>query len=152
MHACYIRNVSIDIARYIPEFALMLRPNRRKRGQDGDDEEHPFFIPRPPKGASNPGHLPVRMWAIIMLLESVFKVHRNFDVADLFAGKCAVSKAYLRKGLSPVALDFSLDPRDVPWTAWPAARVGDDSTQQLGFKWIIITSSRKPIGLLKNQF
>ena len=98
---------------------LHLRPNRRKRCHHGDedDDEHPFFIPRMPKGASNPGHLPVRMWAIIMLLESVFTVHRQFDVADLFAGKCAVSKAYLRKGLSSVALDFSLDPRDVTWAA-----------------------------------
>ena len=38
----------------------------------------------------------------------------KYDCLDLFAGKCAISKAYKRKGYTYAVLDFALDRRDEP--------------------------------------
>lgn len=88
----------------------------RFRQKRDDDQDGPYFIPRRlPKGEPCPGHLPAKLWVIIQLLEHAFIMHRSFECADLFAGKCAVSKAYKRKGRKACVLDIELDPRDEPW-------------------------------------
>eukprot|EP00435_Cladocopium_sp_Y103_P055403 s261_g18.t1 len=82
----------------------------RNRGKDDDDG--PYFIPRMPKGAAHPGYIPARLWCIISLMLRAFKPMRPFSVADCFAGKCAISKAYIRNNMRAAALDFELDQRD----------------------------------------
>ena len=44
-----------------------------------------------------------------------FNPMRPFSVADCFAGKCAISKAFIRKNMRAAALDFELDQRDDIW-------------------------------------
>lgn len=50
-----------------------------------------------------------------MLLQRAFVPPEDkYDCLDLFAGKCAISKAYKRKGYTYAVLDFALDRRDEP--------------------------------------
>ncbi|OLQ15727.1 hypothetical protein AK812_SmicGene122 [Symbiodinium microadriaticum] len=45
----------------------------------------------------------------------VTPITRCYDVADLFAGHRAISKAFKRDGLKAIALDIALDGRDAGW-------------------------------------
>ena len=75
-----------------------------------------YMVPRSlPSGPRRPGHLPVRLWIILQLMERAFVKGREYACADLFAGKCAISKTYRRKGLSACALDTEIDARDESW-------------------------------------
>ena len=86
----------------------------RNRGKD-DSDDGPYFIPRMPRGPAQPGYIPARLWCIVLLMERVFKPMRPFSVSDCFAGKCAISKAFLRNNMRAAALDFELDERDEIW-------------------------------------
>lgn len=83
----------------------------RNRGKD-DSDDGPYFIPRMPKGPTHRGYIPARLWCIVSLMLRVFKPMRPFSVADCFAGKCAISKAFIRNNMRAAALDFELDQRD----------------------------------------
>lgn len=86
----------------------------RNRGKD-DSDDGPYFIPRMPKGPTHRGYIPARLWCIVSLMLRVFKPMRPFSVADCFAGKCAISKAFIRNNMRAAALDFELDQRDEIW-------------------------------------
>lgn len=82
--------------------------------EDDDQGDRPYFIPsKLPRGPANPGYLPVRLWVIItLMMRTMEPVGTPFDVADLFAGKKAISKACMSKGYNACALDLELDERD----------------------------------------
>ena len=67
---------------------------------------------RTPKGPSHPGHLPVRLYMIIQLLQRAFVAPALYDCCDFFAGRMAVSKAYVARGFRACALDMCIDPND----------------------------------------
>lgn len=50
------------------------------------------------------------------LMERAFAppVGGPMQCSDFFAGECAISKAYVRKGYNAVAMDVCLDPKDDP--------------------------------------
>lgn len=52
---------------------------------------------------------------IMSLMEKAFIKAAEYDVIDMFAGKCAVSRAFRAKGFSTAALDVELDDRDAYW-------------------------------------
>ena len=82
---------------------------------DDDDEKGPYFIPTSlPRGESRPGYLPARLWVLMTLMARAFTVEPKYDCGDMFAGKCAISKAFIRQGLKACALDIALDGRDDP--------------------------------------
>lgn len=68
-----------------------------------------------PKGESRPGFLLVRLCMLMEVMLHAFNFHGGFECIDLFAGKCAISKAYVAKGLRACALDILLDARDDAW-------------------------------------
>lgn len=72
-----------------------------------------WTLPRAmPKGESRPGFLPVRLCMLMEVMLHAFNFHGGFECIDLFAGKCAISKAYVAKGLRACALDILIDPED----------------------------------------
>ena len=72
-----------------------------------------WTLPRAmPKGESRPGFLPVRLCMLMEVMLHAFNFHGGYECIDLFAGKCAISKAYAAKGLRACALDFLLDAQD----------------------------------------
>ncbi len=72
-----------------------------------------WTIPRAmPKGECRPGFLPVRLCMLMEVMLHAFNFHGGFECVDLFAGRCAISKAYVAKGLRACALDICLDPQD----------------------------------------
>lgn len=95
-----------------------LLPRLQRRDDDADDDRGPryFFPSRLPRGRPNAGYLPVRLFIIMMLMQRAFAPSEGGEImcADFFAGKCAISKAYVRKGYKAVAMDICLDPKDEP--------------------------------------
>ena len=97
------------------DFLCFLRRPRQNHVDDDDDVE---MIPRPlfHPGPHHPGYIPVRFWLIV---DTLLRFYRGSIVPDLrnvdaFAGKAAISKAFLRQNMPSVALDLQLDERDVP--------------------------------------
>lgn len=85
----------------------------RPSSDDDDDRDGPYFIPsRLPSTPVNRGYLPVRLWALILLMQRAFPSAPTFDVGDWFCGKKAISKAWVRKGLKACPLDLALDSND----------------------------------------
>ena len=92
--------------------------------ENKDDDCGPYFIPQRVRGPRNPGCIPFCLWAIIVLMQRAFvQPAALYDCADLFAGQCAVSKAYKAQNMMACALDTEIDPRDVHWPqesdCWP---------------------------------
>ena len=71
-------------------------------------------IPRGPslKGPSRPGCLPYRIWVMMQLLAVAFAPLPELACTDLFAGKRALSRAFVGHGEPAVALDILLTPDD----------------------------------------
>lgn len=73
------------------------------------------FIPRRlPSAPRHSGFLPAKLFVLLQLMERAFKP-TPFDVADMFAGRCAISKAYKAANMDAVALDIVLNPLDESW-------------------------------------
>lgn len=78
-----------------------------------DANDGPNFIPTSlPRGPSFFGYLPCRLWVIMQLMSMAFRMDPKHDCADMFAGKCSISKPYIRRGLTACALDIALDGGD----------------------------------------
>lgn len=52
---------------------------------------------------------------LMAVMQQAFHGSSSYDCLDMFAGRCAVSKAYVAKGYNACALDIELDARDVTW-------------------------------------
>lgn len=68
-----------------------------------------------PKGEHRPGFVPIRLFMLMLVMMKAFEFHGSYDCIDLFAGRRAVSKAYVAKGLKSCALDIAIDCRDDAW-------------------------------------
>lgn len=75
-------------------------------------------IPRTPstKGPARPGRLPFRLLCIMQLLATAFVPMPELSCVDCFAGKRAISRAFVGAGERAVALDILLTPKDDSWT------------------------------------
>ena len=121
-------------------WVLRLRFKRRDGIRSGGGG--PAFIPNPSQisGDHHPGHIPQLLWMLMQLMLHVmsleqlyvgqpsmdlhvqdvsaskaFQFHGQFENVDMFAGRRAISKAYVRKNKRATALDILIDNRDDSW-------------------------------------
>ena len=92
----------------------------------GDDEPQDEGIPRSlasDGGPRRPGHLPVRLWRLLMLMTTFASMQKPLFVVDAFSGRGAISYEFRRRGHAFSRLDIDLDERDETWSKG-VARVG----------------------------